>query len=88
MFPQISEAAKDTKTAYMEVIKEFLKQDGVADRINLQAAVGLENDAGGSAAAERREVTRSFFANSGETEVNRHYLEYCDFVIDEEEAEE
>ena len=85
VFPQISEAAKDTKGAYIAVIAEFLKQDGAADRINLQAAMGIENDAGGSAAAQRTEVARSFFANSGETEVNRHYLEYCSFVVDEEE---
>ena len=85
VFPQISEAAKDTKGAYIAVIAEFLKQDGAADRINLQAAMGIENDAGGSAAAQRTEVACSFFANSGETEVNRHYLEYCSFVVDEEE---
>ena len=86
VFPGISEAAKDTKGAYIQVIAAFLREDDAASRINLQAAVGIENDAN-SMAARRKEATHSFFANSGASEINRHYLEYSDVVLEEDEEE-
>ena len=86
VFPGVSQAAKDTKTAYMHSIAAFLREENAASRINLQAAVGIEAAiSGGTAAAQRRSATHRFFTNSGDSEYDQHYLDYSDVVSDEVE---
>ena len=82
--PGISDAAnKDTKTAYTAVIAAYLKESDVVDRINLQATMGLDGDTSkDSVSAIQKSATLCFFCNSGEKEINPHYLESSITVID------
>ena len=85
VFRGISDAEKHTKAVYIAVIAVFLNEEDAASRINLRAAVGLESDGGpGSLGAQRREATRSFFGNLGESEPDLHYMEYSEVGLEEE----
>ena len=82
VFPGIGTAEKDTKTAIMGVIKNFLKKKDAATKINLQAAIGLERKGVASESAQKKQARLQFFSNSGEMEINPHYLKYSNVVSD------
>ena len=83
VFPGIADPVKDTKTAYLAVIATYLKENDAVDRINLQAAVGLDGDTSKeSVSAIRKQAMLRFFDNSGEEDIASHYLEYSDAPID------
>ena len=53
--------------------------------INLQAAIGLERNEFGSESAQRKKARLHFLGSSGASEINQHYLEYSNVVLEEVE---
>ena len=85
VFPGIGTVEKDTKAAYIDAIKKFLKSDGAIDRINLQAAVGIDRDEPGSASAKRKEARDQFFSSSGASEIEEKYLKLPTVAVDDDD---
>jgi hypothetical protein len=88
VFPGIADAVKDTKGALLDVIGAYLKEKDAADRINLQATVGLDGATNDSDAARRKDAMLGLFTNpDAHQEVSQHYLEYSGVVLDEDDVE-
>ena len=62
----------------MTVIRVWLKQKDAVAKIKLGAAVDLESGGRESQSAREKSARGVFFAKSGSTEVEKHYLEFSD----------
>jgi hypothetical protein len=60
----INHTTYKTKTAYITVISKYLKQDGNKERINVQAAIGVDGNGSDTLSSKRKDVILAFVTNS------------------------